>query len=90
MTSKTKFDFIDFEEEKVKLWQKAYSEIKHILILKGFENQRVELHREEIVHCVKLELPDILVLEDIFGKNDYAENFEDDKLFEVYNGLILF
>lgn len=88
MGKNTKHDFIDFEEEKAKLWKLAYSEIKRILILKGMENQRVELPYNGPIHSVKLEMPDVIVLEDIYGKNEYAECFEDDFLFEVYNRLI--
>lgn len=88
MGKNTEHDFIDFEEEKAKLWKLAYSEIKRILLLKGMENQRVELPHDGLIHSVKLEMPDVIVLEDIYGRNEYAECFEDDFLFEVYNRLI--
>ncbi len=81
-------DFIDFEEEKAKLWKLAYSEIKRILLLKGMANQQVELQNNGQILSVKLELPDVIIIEDIYGHNDYAECFEDDYLFEVYNRLI--
>lgn len=84
----TELDFIDFEEEKAKLWQLAYSEIKHILIQKGLANQRVELLNNGLIKSVTLELPDVLLLEDAYGKNDFAEHFEDDILFEVYDSLM--
>lgn len=88
MANKNKFDYIDFEEAQTKLWQLAYSEIKRILALKGLENQRVELPNCETIKSVTLELPDVLVLENNYGRNDYAEFFEDDNLFEVYEGLV--
>ena len=88
MKNNTELDFIDFEEEKARLWMLAYSEIKQILILKGLENLQVELPSNGLIQSVKLELPDVIVLEDIYGRNDYAECFEDDYLFEVYNRLI--
>lgn len=88
MKNNTELDFIDFEEEKARLWMLAYSEIKQILILKGLENQQVELPSNGLIQSVKLELPDVIVLEDIYGRKDYAECFEDDYLFEVYNRLI--
>ena len=81
-------DYIDFEEEKAKLWQRAYSEIKRILILKELANRRVELPNCEIMKSVTIESPDVLVLEDRNGKHDYAEYFEDDSLFEVYESLM--
>ena len=87
MEKDTELDFIDFEEEKAKLWKLAYSEIKRILLLKGLVNQRVELPSNGLIQSVKLDLPDVIVLEDIYGRNDYAECFEDDYLFEVYNSL---
>lgn len=87
MKNGIELDFIDFEEEKAKLWELAYSEIKRILLLKGLVNQRVELPSNGLIQSVKLELPDVIVLEDIYGRNDYAECFEDDYLFEVYNKL---
>lgn len=87
MKNGNELDFIDFEEEKAKLWMLAYSEIKRILLLKGLVNQRVELPSNGLIVYVKLELPDVLLLEDAYGKNDYAECFDDDKLFEVYNKL---
>jgi hypothetical protein len=87
MEKDTELDFIDFEEEKAKLWKLAYSEIKRILLLKGLANQRVELPNNGLIQSVKLDLPDVIVLEDIYGRNDYAECFEDDYLFEVYNSL---
>ena len=88
MTEEIAIDFIDFEEEKAKLWKLAYSEIKRILLLKGLANQRVELSSNGLIQSVKLDLPDVIVLEDIYGRNDYAECFDDDYLFEVYNSLI--
>ncbi len=88
MKNGNELDFIDFEEEKAKLWELAYSEIKRILLLKGLVNQQVELHCNGLVHSVKLELPNVLIIEDVYGRNDYAEGFEDDTLFEVYNRLI--
>ncbi len=87
MKNENELDFIDFEEEKAKLWMLAYSEIKRILLLKGLVNQRVELPSNGLIVYVKLELPDVLLLEDAYGQNDYAEYFDDDKLFEVYNKL---
>jgi len=87
MKNGNELDFIDFEEEKAKLWMLAYSEIKRILLLKGLVNQRVELPSNGLIVYVKLELPDVLLLEDAYGQNDYAEYFDDDKLFEVYNKL---
>ena len=87
MKNGNELDFIDFEEEKAKLWKLAYSEIKRILLLKGLANQRVELPNNGLIQSVKLDLPDVIVLEDIYGRNDYAECFEDDYLFEVYNSL---
>jgi len=87
MKNENELDFIDFEEEKAKLWMLAYSEIKRILLLKGLVNQRVELPSNGLIRSVKLDLPDVIVLEDIYGRNDYAECFEDDYLFEVYNSL---
>lgn len=80
--------YIDFEEEKAKLWQLAFSEIKHILTMKGLANRRVELPYYGVIHSVKLELPDVLSLEDVNGRNDFAENFEDEYLFEVYDRLM--
>ena len=88
MKNGIELDFIDFEEEKAKLWELAYSEIKRILIQKGLANQRVELPSNGLIVYVKLELPDVLLLEDAYCQNDYAEYFDDDKLFEVYNRLI--
>ena len=88
MEINTELDFIDFEEEKAKLWKLAYSEIKRILLLKKLVNQQVELPNNGLINSVKLELPDVLLLEDIYGRNDYAECFDDDYLFEVYNSLI--
>lgn len=88
MKNDTELDFIDFEEEKARLWMLAYSKIKQILILKGVENQRVELPSDGLIHSVKLELPDVIILKDICGRIDYAECFEDDILFDVYNKLI--
>ena len=88
MEKDTELDYIDFEEEKAKLWKLAYSEIKRILLQKGLVNQRVELPSNGLIVYVKLELPDVLLLEDAYGQNDYAECFDDDKLFEVYNRLI--
>lgn len=88
MEKDTELDFIDFEEEKAKLWKLAYSEIKRILLLKGLVNQRVELPSNGLIQSVKLDLPDVIVLEDIYGRNDYAECFEDDYLFEAYKRLI--
>ena len=88
MEINTELDFIDFEEEKAKLWQLAYSEIKRILILKDLVNQRVELPDNGHINSVKLELPDILLLEDTYGRIDFAESFDDDKLFEVYYRLM--
>lgn len=88
MADETTIDYIDFEEEKAKLWQRAYSEVKRLLILKGWANQRVELPNCETIKSVTLELPDVLVLENNYGRNDYAEFFEDDNLFEVYEGLV--
>ena len=87
MKNGNELDFIDFEEEKAKLWMLAYSEIKRILLLKGLVNQRVELPCNGLIRSVKLDLPDVIFLEDIYGRNDYAECFEDDYLFEVYNSL---
>lgn len=87
MKNGNELDFIDFEEEKAKLWKLAYSEIKRILLQKGLVNQRVELPSNGLIVYVKLELPDVLLLEDAYGQNDYAEYFDDDKLFEVYNKL---
>ncbi len=87
MKNGNELDFIDFEEEKAKLWMLAYSEIKRILLLKGLVNQRVDLPNNGLIVYVKLELPDVLLLEDASGQNDYAECFDDDKLFEVYNRL---
>lgn len=87
MKNGNELDFIDFEEEKAKLWMLAYSEIKRILLLKGLVNQRVELPSNGLIVNVKLELPDVLLLEDAYGKKDFAEYFDDDKLFEVYNKL---
>ena len=88
MEKDTELDYIDFEEEKAKLWKLAYSEIKRILLLKGLANQRVELSSNGLIQSVKLDLPDVIVLEDIYGRNDYAECFDDDYLFEAYNSLI--
>ena len=88
MEKDTELVFIDFEEEKAKLWKLAYSEIKRILLLKGLANQRVELPGNGIIDSVKLELPDVLFLEDVLGKYDFAEHFEDDILFEAYNRLM--
>ena len=88
MEKDTELDFIDFEEEKAKLWKLAYSEIKRILLLKGLVNQRVELPSNGLIQSVKLDLPDVIVLEDIYGRNDYAECFEDDYLLEAYKRLI--
>lgn len=88
MKNDIELDFIDFEEEKTKLWRMAYSEIKRILILKGLANQRIELPNNCFIKSVTLELPDVLLLEDVYGKNDFAEYFEDDKLFEVYDSLM--
>lgn len=88
MANKNKFDYIDFEEAQTKLWQLAYSEIKRILALKGLKNQRVELPNCETMKSVTLESPDVLILEDCYGRYDYAEFFKDDYLFEVYKGLI--
>ena len=90
MAEDTTIDYIDFEEEKAKLWQRAYSEIKRILILKGLANQRVELPNCKMIKSITLELPDILVMENSYGRYDYAEFFEDDNLFEVYEGLVQF
>lgn len=87
MANKTKSDYIDFEEEQTKLWQLAYSEIKRILILKNLTNQRVELPNCETMKSVTFETPDVLILENTYGRSDYAEFFEDDSLFEVYRGL---
>lgn len=87
MEKDTELDYIDFEEEKAKLWKLAYSEIKRILLLKGLANQRVELSSNGLIQSVKLDLPDVIVLEDIYGRNDYAECFEDNYIFEVYNSL---
>ena len=88
MVEGTTIDYIDFEEEKARLWQRAYSEVKRLLILKGLENQRVELPNCAMMKSVTLEMPDVLVLEDGNGKHDYGEYFEDDSLFEVYEGLM--
>lgn len=88
MAEGTTIDYIDFEEEKAKLWQRAYSEIKSLLILKGLVNQHVELPNCAMMKSVSLLRPDVLVLEDRNGKHDYAEYFEDDSLFEVYEGLV--
>ena len=88
MENVTVFEYIDFDEEKAKLWQLAYSEIKRILVLRGMVNQRVELPGDGLIHNIKLELPDILIVEDNYGRNDYVEYFEDNYLFEVYKGLI--
>lgn len=88
MVEGTTIDYIDFEEEKAKLWQRAYSEIKRILILKGLANQRVELPNCEMMKSVTLESPDVLVLEDSYGRYGYAEYFDDDSLFDVYKGLM--
>lgn len=88
MENDTDLDFIDFEEEKAKLWKSAYSEIKRILILKSMVNHQVELPYNGLVHSVKLELPDVLIIEDVYGRYDYAEYFEDDYLFEAYKRLI--
>lgn len=88
MENDTELDFIDFEEEKAKLWKLAYSEIKRILLLKGLANQRVELPSNGLIQSIKLELPDVIIIEDINGRTDYAECFEDDYLFEVYKWLI--
>ena len=88
MADKDKSDYIDFEEAQAKLWQMAYSEIKRILTLKGLVNQRVELPNCEMMRSVTLESPDVLVLENRYGRYDYAEFFEDDSLFEVYKGLV--
>ena len=87
MENNTKLDFIDFEEEKAKLWRRAYSEIKHIIVQKGLVNQRIELPNERAVQYVILELPDVLLFIDHGGNCDYTESFEDDVLFDVYKGL---
>lgn len=88
MANKIKSDYIDFEDAQAKLWQLAYSEIKRILILKDLVNQRVELPNCEMMRSVTLETPDVLVLENSYGRYDYAEFFEDESLFEVYKGVI--
>ena len=88
MENDTELDYIDFEEEKAKLWKMAYSEIKRILLLKGLVNQRVELPCNGLSYGIILELPDVIVLEDSYGRKDYAECFEDDYLFEAYKGLV--
>ena len=88
MADETTIDYIDFEEEKAKLWQRAYSEIKRILTLKGWANQRVELPNCETIKSVTLESSDVLVLENHYGRYDYAEFFKDDYLFEVYEALV--
>lgn len=87
MENGTKLDFIDFEEEKAKLWQIAYSEIKRIIVQKGLENQRIELPNECAVQYAILELPDVLLFVDHCGNCYYAESFEDDVMFDVYKGL---
>lgn len=88
MAEETNTDYIDFEEEKAKLWQRAYFGIKCTLILKGLANQRVELPNSETMKSVVLELPDVLVLEDSYGRCGYAEFFEDDDLFDVYKEVM--
>lgn len=87
MTEETVADYIDFEEEKAKLWRLAYSEIKRLIIQKSWANQRIELPNNGVVKSVTLEFPGILILEDNYGNYDYAESFEDDTLFEVYYQL---
>ena len=86
MKNGNELDFIDFEEEKAKLWMLAYSEIKRILLLKGLVNQRVELPSNGLIVYVKLELPDVLLLEDAYGKKDFAEYYSEiTKIAEEYN-----
>lgn len=87
MIEETVADYIDFEEEKAKLWQLAYSEIKRLIIQNGWINQRIELPNNGVVKSVTLELPSVLILEDNYGNCDNAESFEDDALFEVYYKL---
>ena len=75
MENGNKLDFIDFEEEKAKLWKLAYSEIKRILLLKGLANQRIELPNECAIQYAILELPDVLLFADHCGNCYYAESF---------------
>ena len=88
MTEEIATDYIDFEEEKAKLWQLAYSEIKRIIELKGWNHQRVELPKGGQTKSIVLEMPDVLLFEDCYGNWDYCETFKDDVMFETYNMLV--
>lgn len=89
MTEEIAIDFIDFEEEKAKLWQLAYSKIKRIIELKGWNNQRIELpNGGGFIKSIVLESPDVLLFEDHYGNWDYCETFKDDVMFETYDLLV--
>lgn len=88
MSEESTIAYIDFEEEKAKLWRLAYSEIIRIIMLRGLANQRIELSDYGMMKSVMLELPNVLILEDNNGNCNFAECFIDDALFEVYEQLI--
>ena len=87
MVEDTTIDYIDFEEEKAKLWQRAYSGIRRIIEQKDLVSHHIGLPCDSYIRFVVLESSEARMFEDCNGNYDYCESFEDDVLFEVYSEL---
>ena len=78
---------INIEEELTLIWQRIYTEIVHYVLTKGLRNKKIEL-KNSLIKYVFVDIDNILLLIDYNGNTNYAEDYEDSILYDVYNNLI--
>ncbi len=79
---------INIEEELSAIWQRIYVDIVHYVLTQGLKNQEIKLNNC-LIKSLFVDIDNILLLTDYNGNTNFAENYEDPVLYEVYNTLIL-
>ena len=75
---------INIDDELSALWQKVYNAIVQLVFENKLQNTPIELH-DCAIKSLLVDNNGVLSLTDCNGNSDFAENFEDAILYEVYD-----
>lgn len=79
---------INIDDELTALWQRIYNAIVQFVLDNKLQNTPIQLHGC-VVKSLLVDNDGVLMLTDYNGHIDFAENFEDAVLYEVYDSIRL-
>lgn len=77
----------DIDEQLAILWNKVYAEIVRIVDYYYEREKTISLSETQSVKAINVTYDGIIVMYDVDGQMSYAEEFEDNVLYEVYRNM---